>query len=346
MASRRSAGSGPVTTSQASPRNSSSTSRGRCRSWDELQRPILGAGVGRGGTAPPIDAEQAARLLGFDAPVVNSLRAVASRRMVLELLAAAAMLSVTLSRVGLDLMGWCSEELRFGRLPDRLVGSSSHLPQKRNLFLLEHVQARAASAQGGLATAVVAMTSKPFTNSVAVGTEAVRAVWAPLGDVADAVVILRVILQGLELDRVAMEGRVRNGAAAAADFAELLVAQGATFRHAHHQAGMLVTAAERTGTTFQEAAVAEAGRRGIADAAAFLTPAASMQRRERGGGTGPASLRRQLESLAGTSWQLGRQLHTVRQRHHAAAATLRLRVDELRRRASSTPSAGQGEEIP
>ena len=165
------------------------------RCWDELQRSPLGAGVGCG-TALPIDAEQVARLLGFDAPVVNSLRAVASRRMVLELLAAAAMLSVTLSRVGLDLMGWCSEELRFGRLPDRLVGSSSHLPQKRNLFLLEHVQARAASAQGGLATAVVAMTSKPFTNSVAVGTEAVRAVWAPLGDVADAVVILRVILQG------------------------------------------------------------------------------------------------------------------------------------------------------
>jgi argininosuccinate lyase len=43
------------------------------------------------------------------------------------------------------------------RLADDLVGSSSMTPQKRNPFLLEHVQGRATAALGAFTAAASAM---------------------------------------------------------------------------------------------------------------------------------------------------------------------------------------------
>lgn len=303
--------------------------------WDELQACPLGAGAVCG-TALPIDADLVARLLGFDRPVGNSLRAVASRRVVLEVLSAASMSAVTLSRISTDVLAWCSEALRFARLPDRLVGSSSHMPQKRNLFLLEHVQSRAASAQGALVAAWVAMASKPFTNGVAVGTEAVRAVWAPLSDVADALVILRAVLDGLEFDRETMERSLREGATGAAELAELLVECGMSFRRAHHSVGDLVSDAERRGIPFLDAAVEAAAAAGVDRPEAALQPRRIVLGREQGGGTGARSLANQIEGCEATVRRLRKRLASIRARHREASHALSGRVTEILARDSAT----------
>src|SRR5207302_5784651 len=111
-----------------------------------------------------------AQLLGFDVGPLHSLDAVASRDLVLRLLAAASIYGVTLSRLATDLFHWNMAEFDFLRLPDELVGSSSAMPQKRNPFLLEHVQGKAGSLVGAFVHAITAMHATPFTNSIAVGT--------------------------------------------------------------------------------------------------------------------------------------------------------------------------------
>jgi len=139
----------------------------------DLDRCPLGAGAA-GGTTIPIDTERTAALLGFAEGVRHSLDAVASRDLVLRLLAAAAVLGVTLSRVATDLQLWSTAELDLVRFPDELVGSSSMMPQKRNAFLLEHVKGRGGAPLGAFTAAAMAMHATPFSNSVAVGTEGVN----------------------------------------------------------------------------------------------------------------------------------------------------------------------------
>ena len=96
----------------------------------------------------------------------------ASRDVPLRMLAAAASVAITLSRLAADLQLWSTVEFGFVRFPDRLVGGSSAMPQKRNAFLLEHLRAKPAQLIGAWTAAASAMSATAFTNSIEVGTEA------------------------------------------------------------------------------------------------------------------------------------------------------------------------------
>src|SRR5690606_28789924 len=87
-------------------------------------------------------------------------------------------------------MYWSSFELQFLEIPDHVAGSSSAMPQKKNPFLLEHVQSRGATAVGAHVAACSAMLKSPFSNSISVGTEATKHIWSALSDVNDACVLL------------------------------------------------------------------------------------------------------------------------------------------------------------
>jgi argininosuccinate lyase len=155
----------------------------------------LGAGA-VAGTDLPIDPARTARLLGFAGPAAHALDAVASRDVPLRVLGAAAGLAVTLSRLAADLQLWSTAEFGFVHFPDRLVGGSSAMPQKRNAFLLEHVRAKPAQALGAWAAAASAMAATPFTNSIEVGTEAVASVWTGLAAAEQAVLLAQVLVAG------------------------------------------------------------------------------------------------------------------------------------------------------
>src|SRR5262245_10336834 len=71
----------------------------------DIDRSPLGAGA-VGGTSHRIDPQRTASLLGFDRSTLSSIDAVASRDLALRLLAAIAVLGVTLSRLATDLLTW------------------------------------------------------------------------------------------------------------------------------------------------------------------------------------------------------------------------------------------------
>jgi argininosuccinate lyase len=205
-----------------------------------LQVCPLGAGA-VGGTSLPIDAARTAVLLGFESPAANSIDAVASRDLILRLLAAQAILGVTLSRLAGDLLLWSTAEFGFLAFPDQLVGSSSMMPQKRNPFLLEHVQGRSTAALGAFIAAASAMHAKPFTNSIAVGTEAVSHIWKAFESITEATVLTRLVLAGAKPDREAMLRRARDGYTNATELANRLMLQsGVSFRTAHMRVGSII----------------------------------------------------------------------------------------------------------
>lgn len=211
----------------------------------ELDSGPLGAGVGHG-TALPIDTARTAALLGFERPAAHALDAVASRDVVLRLLAAAAVLGVTISRLATDLLLWTTAEFAFLELPDELVGSSSAMPQKRNPFLLEHVQGRSGRAAGAFVAASTAMHGRPFGNSVAVGTEGCAGVVDALEATADSVTLLRLVVAGARPQPATMLARAVTGRTTATARAErLMVDDGLSYREAHHAVGAALTEAEQ-----------------------------------------------------------------------------------------------------
>src|SRR6266571_7495745 len=169
----------------------------------ELEVCPLGAGA-VGGTKWPLDTAKTAELLGFDRPSANSFDVVASRDLILRLLSATAIFGVTLSRLAADLLLWSTAEFGFLLFPDNLVGSSSMMPQKRNPFLLEHVQGRSTAALGAFVSASSAMHAKPFTNSISVGTEAVSHVWPALQNIMEAATLARLVVAGAKPQPEAM----------------------------------------------------------------------------------------------------------------------------------------------
>jgi argininosuccinate lyase len=281
---------------------------------DGLDRCPLGAGAA-GGTTVPIDAERTAALLGFADGVLHSIDAVASRDLVLRLLSAASVLGVTLSRLATDLQLWSTAEFGLVGFPDTLVGSSSMMPQKRNAFLLEHVQGRAGAPLGAFTAAAVAMHATPFSNSVAVGTEGVRPLWGALDGVTEAVVLARLVVAGAEPRPERMRERADEGFTAATELANRLVVEtGMSFRQAHHRVGELVTDAAVRGEPLAEAAGALFRELGIAADAAGLDPAAVAAAAAYGGGPAESELRRAVAELRREWAAAARRLHARRER--------------------------------
>ena len=247
-----------------------------------LSRCPLGAGS-VGGTALPIDTGRTAELLGFEHAVANSVDAVASRDTVLRLLAAAAVCGTNLSRICADLLPWLGGEYGFLSLPDHLVGSSSLMPQKRNPFVLEQAQGRTAAALGAFTAAATAVHGTPFTNSVAVGTEAVGHVWPGLRAVTDALRLVTLIVEGATPNAERMLQRAVEGYTTATALADrLVVDEGMTFRDAHHTVGARINELETAGRTIDDDG---------------LDPASVVQASRFGGGPAGPSLEAGLELL-------------------------------------------------
>jgi argininosuccinate lyase len=264
----------------------------------------LGAGAAAG-TTLPLDTARTAGLLGFRQPVGHSLDAVASRDLVLRLLAAAGVLGVTLSRLGSDLLLWSTEEFGFLTFPDRLVGSSSMMPQKRNPFLLEHVLGRSAAPLGAFISAAGAMHGAPFSNSIAVGTEAVEPVWGALRQITEAVILLRLMLAGAQARPAAMFAAAARSFTTATELANRLATQGGLpFRAAHHLVGRMVSAAIARGEPLERAAAGAFSPHPPPISLDQLDPAAVAAATAHGGGPAAASLAACLGGLR-RSWVAG-----------------------------------------
>jgi argininosuccinate lyase len=271
--------------------------RGIYEAAAELDRCPLGAGAA-GGTTVPIDTARTAQLLGFGAGVLHSLDAVASRDLVLRLLAACTALGVTLSRVATDLQLWSTAEFDFIRFPDQLVGSSSMMPQKRNAFLLEHIKGRGGAPLGAFTAAAMAMHATPFSNSVAVGTEGVKPLWNALDELTEAVILAQLVVAGAQPQPESMLRRAVEGFTPATELANRLVlGTGTSFRSAHHRVGALVTGASERGEPLAASAEAMFREHGIEADGAWLNPAAVAASAAYGGGPAPASLRRIIGEL-------------------------------------------------
>ena len=246
-----------------------------------LRRCPMGAAA-IAGTDLPLDPGRIALLLGFESPPLHAVDAIGSRDVVLRVLGCVAGLTVVLSRLGTDLQLWSTEEFGFVTFPDRLVGGSSAMPQKRNAFLLEHVKAGAGAVAGAWTGVLASVKSTPFTNSIEVGTEAVALAWPGLAAAKKTLLLSQVLVSGARPRRDRMRQRADDSFTNATAVANQLVMRGVPFRIAHHAVGRAVREALEHGE--RRLSATSDALKGFGLSEALPDPATAVDRAVVGGG--------------------------------------------------------------
>jgi argininosuccinate lyase len=310
------------------------------RTFDATNRSCLGAGA-LAGTGFPIDRQLTADLLGFDGFVDNTLDAVGGRDYLLELFSNLAILATTLSRFAQDLYVWYTYEFGVIALPDRLGGTSSIMPQKKNPIVMETCKGRLSHVFGGLISALSAVKNTPYTNVIDVNRESFHLLEDSAGGVTAVLALLQAALEGLEVQEDRAYEMACANFSTATELADTLVREkDYSFREAHHIVGAVVrravekglNATQITGRFVDDVAVAEVGAPvGLPEDALrrALDPRQSVAARAHDGGSAPAAVARTVGRARARLARDQERVAAARRRLGEARASLRQAVREM-----------------
>jgi len=248
------------------------------------------------GTSFPIDREQTAKALGFDQPMRNSLDAVSARDFAIEYLAAAAILSMHLSRLAEEIVIWSTPQFGFVRLSDGFSTGSSIMPQKRNPDAAELVRGKTGRVFGALIGLLTVMKGLSMTYAKDMQ-EDKELVFGAADTLGLCLAAMTGMVSDMTIDAKKMRAAAASGFATATDLADWLVRTlKVPFREAHHITGRIVKAAETKGVELTDLPLAEmqAVEPRITDAVfGVLTVEASVASRTSFGGTAPDNVKRE-----------------------------------------------------
>ena len=302
--------------------------------YDRADACALGAAA-LAGTSFPIDRDVPADLLGFARLASPGLDAVASRDFVTEMLWAVTSAQVLFSRVAQDFYTFATWEFGSLTFPDRVAGTSSIMPQKKNMLPLEYFRAEAGRSIGALAGSLAALKGSNYSIGLDSVREGIADAWPAFARFGASLPLLRLIFETATPNAEKLLARCSENFSTATDLADGLVRDfGVSFRDAHHVVGRAVqmviaaggSAADLTLEILNAAAEQELGRsfdlpeqrlRG------WMDPAQAVSARNLPGGTAP-------EAVEAVTGEMHARLATDRATRDGRVAHLR---DAGRRRA-------------
>ncbi len=258
----------------------------------------LGAGALAASTLP-IDPRIVARELNFRHLARNSMDAVSDRDFVVDLLSAAALCAVHLSRLCEEIILWSSAEFGFATLPDEFSGGSSMMPQKKNPDLLELIRAKSGRIVGDLVAMLTVLKGLPLAYNSDLQEDKER-VFDALDALKPSLDLMAQLWPRIKFDRRAMRAAA-GGWTLATDLAEYLVRRAVPFRKAHEIVGALVRDAMAADASLEALTFEELRRRSPAfgrDVLKILSPESSLAARKGLGGPAPATVRRRLAEVS------------------------------------------------
>ncbi len=245
------------------------------------------------GTSYPIDREQVAAALGFDAVCENSLDAVSDRDFAIEFVSAAALVMTHLSRLSEELILWMSPRFGFIDLADRFCTGSSIMPQKKNPDVPELVRGKTGRINGHLVALLTLMKGQPLAYNKD-NQEDKEPLFDTVDTLVDSLVIYAEMLRGLRVFPERMRAAAAQGFATATDLADHLVRQGTPFREAHDVVARAVRFAADAGCDLSDLTLEQlrtfSPKLGP-DVYEVLTLDGSVASRSHRGGTAPEQVR-------------------------------------------------------
>lgn len=204
------------------------------------------------GTSFPIDRQQTAQALGFDAATANSIDSVSDRDFVLETLSCAAITATHLSRLAEEIVIYASAQFGFLKLPDAFSTGSSIMPQKRNPDAAELVRAKSGRIIGAMTGLLIVMKGLPLAYSKDMQ-EDKESAFDAFDNLSLCLSAMTGMMASLEPNLEKMRASAGAGFSTATDLADWLVREAdIAFRDAHHITGTLVALAEAKGCNLHE----------------------------------------------------------------------------------------------
>ena len=253
------------------------------------------------GTSFPIDRAKTAEELGFDRPMANSLDGVSDRDFALEVLAAASITAVHLSRFAEEVVIWMTPQFGFIKLSDRFTTGSSIMPQKRNPDAAELVRAKVGRIAGAFQNLLIVMKGLPLAYSKDMQ-EDKEATFDAIASLRLGLAAITGIVEDVEPVKDVMRAAAGRGYSTATDLADWLVRElKMPFRDAHHVTGSIVKAAEEKGLELEHVplSVMQAIEPRIsAGIFSVLSVENSVKSRKSYGGTSPQNVAKMARSWA------------------------------------------------
>ena len=250
------------------------------------------------GTSFALDRDMTAKALGFERPMANSLDAVSDRDFVMEVLAAAAITSVHLSRLAEEIVIWTSPLTGLVKLSDKFTTGSSIMPQKRNPDAAELVRAKTGRVVGALNALLIVMKGLPLAYAKDMQEDKEGAMDA-LTALSLSIAAMTGMVVDIEPDAARMKKAAGEGYATATDLADWLVRTlKIPFREAHHITGRIVAKAAEAGVTLHRlplSVMREIEPRIADDVFSVLSVDRSVKSRTSFGGTAPKNVRAQAK---------------------------------------------------
>ena len=215
----------------------------------------LGCGA-LAGTTYKTNRQQTSDLLGFTAPMENSLDGVSDRDYCVELCCAMSLLMTHLSRFSEEIILWCSWEFKFVELDDAFATGSSIMPQKKNPDVTELIRGKTGRVNGDLVTLLTMMKGLPLAYNKDMQ-EDKEAIFDALDNVKLCVKTFTPMLATMRVIKENMRNAAARGFINATDCADYLVKKGMPFRDAYKITGTLVAQCIEKGLTLETLPIAD-----------------------------------------------------------------------------------------
>ncbi len=224
-------------------------------SKDRMNYLPLGSGA-LAGTSYPIDRKMTAELLGFKAPMENSLDGVSDRDFVAEYLFNASMIFAHLSRLCEDIILYSTEEFGYFEIPDAYSTGSSIMPQKKNPDIPELMRGKTGRVYGHLMAILTTIKAIPLAYNKDLQ-EDKEGLFDCEKQLISSLDIMSELLYGITLNKERVEKAAEQEFCCATDIADYLAKRGMPFRTAHSVTGKIVRYCIKNNTALQEMTVQE-----------------------------------------------------------------------------------------
>ena len=252
------------------------------------------------GTTYPTDRGWEAQRLGFAAVCENSLDGVSDRDFCVELMSACALIMMHLSRLSEELILWSSWEFQFIELDNSFTTGSSIMPQKKNPDMAELCRGKTGRVYGDLIALLTTLKGLPLAYNKDMQ-EDKEAVFDCVDTTKLCLQIMAPMLLSLHAKPETMLLAAQKGFINATDLADYLTKKGVPFRSAYKISGQLVAYCIAHDTVLEQLpmetykAYSEVFADDLYEEISLKT---CVARRISSGGTGPASVQAQLDSVA------------------------------------------------
>ena len=251
------------------------------------------------GTTYHTDRAMTAAALGFDGVCQNSMDGVSDRDFCVEILSALALVMMHLSRFSEEIILWSSWEFKFVELDDGFTTGSSIMPQKKNPDMAELVRGKTGRVYGNLMGTLTMLKGLPLAYNKDMQ-EDKEAIFDAIDTVSQCLGVFAPMVRTMKPLKESMYAAAQKGFINATDLADYLTQRGMPFRSAYKLTGQLVAKCIAEGKVLEDVTLTEykaLSELFDEDVYEAIDLAACVARRTSQGGTGPASVKAQLEQL-------------------------------------------------